>query len=155
MTETRVTNPATGGAKGQKLARYDLVPPGSLRKLAEHFGRGAEKYEDRNWEKGVDWSLNYAALLRHVTAWWGGEDLDEEGNSHLAAVMWHACVLLEYADTHPELDDRPDPSAPNADVIDLKDFVSAKDFLEGLDVASISPLVTHNDWGYGAGVYVT
>lgn len=108
-SEVRVTNATTGGQKGQKLARFDLVPVGPLTALAEHYGRGAAKYEDRNWEKGTDWSLNYAAMLRHATQWWGGEDVDPEtGSHHLAAVAWHAFALLEFASTHPELDDRPD-----------------------------------------------
>lgn len=106
--EHRVTNPVTGGEKGAKLARYDLIPAGPLFDLAEHYGRGAEKYADRNWEKGVAWSLNFAAAQRHFWQWWGGEDYDEEtGSPHLAAVAWHVFSLLEYALTHPELDDRP------------------------------------------------
>lgn len=101
-------NQATGGEKGAKLAAFDLVPVSPLTQLAEHYGRGAQKYADRNWERGIAWSLNYAALMRHVTQWWGGEDLDPEtGSHHLAAVAWHAFALLEYAETHPELDDRP------------------------------------------------
>lgn len=43
-TEHRVVNPVTGGAKGQKLARFDLIPPDALWALAEHFGKGATKY---------------------------------------------------------------------------------------------------------------
>ena len=106
--EVRTVNQATGGEKGQKLARFDLVPVLPLTQLAEHYGRGAEKYADRNWERGTDWSLNYAALLRHVTEWWSGENVDSEtGSHHLVAVAWHAFALLEFAQTHPELDDRP------------------------------------------------
>lgn len=115
--ERRVVNEATGGEKGSKVARFDLVPPRSLKALAEHFGKACiehgGKYEARNWQKGTHWSLNYAAAMRHFTQWWSGEDLDEDGNSHLAAVMWHACVLIEFAATHPDLDDR--PSVPNPD----------------------------------------
>jgi len=106
--EVRIKNTTTGGEKGSKLARFDLVPVCPLFELAEHYGRGAEKYEDRNWEKGIDWSLSYAALMRHVVAWWGGEDYDEDtGSTHMAAVAWHAFALMEYATTHPELDNRP------------------------------------------------
>jgi len=104
--EVKVVN-ATGGAKGAKPARFDLVPPQVEWELAEHFAKGAAKYGDRNWELGVDWSLNYAAMRRHLNAWWAGEDLDEEGNKHLLAVMWHCAALLTFAETHPELDDRP------------------------------------------------
>lgn len=105
--EVRVVS-ETGGEKGQKLARFDLIPVGPLTALAEQFGAGAAKYADRNWEKGYPWSLNYAALLRHLTAFWGGEELDPEtGTPHLAAVEWHAMVLLEFTRTHREFDDRP------------------------------------------------
>ena len=71
--EIRVKN-ATGGEKGTKPARFDLIPPSALYALAEHFGKGAGKYADRNWELGVDWSLNYAALMRphHCLVGWHG-----------------------------------------------------------------------------------
>lgn len=105
--ERRVVNETTGGEKGQKLARFDLLPAGPLQAVAEHFGRGAAKYEDRNWERGYDWSLSFGALQRHAWAFWGGEDIDAEtGSPHLAAVAFHALALLEFATTHPELDDR-------------------------------------------------
>lgn len=107
-TETRVVNATTGGEKGTKLARFDLIPPRALEALAEHYGKGAEKYEDRNWERGYDWSLSFAALQRHAWSFWGGEDVDtDNGQPHLAAVAFHAFALLTYATTHPELDDRP------------------------------------------------
>lgn len=106
--ETRVVNPATGGQKGSKLARFDLIPAGPLWDLAEHYGRGSRKYADRNWEKGVNWSLSFAALMRHAWAFWNGEDHDEEtGSKHMIAVAWHAFALAEFMDTHPLLDDRP------------------------------------------------
>jgi dATP/dGTP diphosphohydrolase len=105
--ETRITNALTGGQKGSKDERYDLIPVEPLAALARHYGVGAYKYADHNWRKGYDWSLSYAALQRHAQAFWGGEDLDEEtGSPHLAAVAFHAFALLEWAKTHPELDDR-------------------------------------------------
>jgi hypothetical protein len=67
---------STGGQKGTKLQRFDLVPIGPLTRLAEHYGRGALKYSDHNWRKGYEWSKSYAALLRHLTAWWNGEEYD-------------------------------------------------------------------------------
>lgn len=105
--EVRVTS-SSGGQKGKKLARFDLIPVSALTHLAEHYGKGAEKYEDRNWERGYEWSLSYAALQRHLTAWWNGEDVDEEtGHSHIDAVMFHAFALRTFLETHPEFDDRP------------------------------------------------
>lgn len=106
--ETRIIDPETGGQKGSKLARFDLIPYDVLRELAEHFGRGALKYEDDNWRRGYSWRLSYAALMRHLTAWWEGEDIDEEtGTSHLVAVAWHTFVLRWFQMHGKGRDDRP------------------------------------------------
>lgn len=109
--EERVVNSATGGEKGSKLARFDLIPADALAEVAKHFGRGARKYADRNWERGYDWGLSFAALQRHAWAWQGGEDVDEEtGSNHLVAVAWHALALLHFAlnpEQYAELDNRP------------------------------------------------
>jgi hypothetical protein len=105
--------PIPGASKGAKLARYDLIPVEPLRLLAEHFGRGAAKYSERNYERGYAWSLSYAALQRHANQFWGGEDLDPEtGSPHLIAVAWHALALVEFMRTHPEKDDRVRRTAP-------------------------------------------
>lgn len=107
QSEVRVVNETTGGAKGSKLARFDLIPAAALELLAEHYGRGSQKYEDRNWEKGYDWGLSFAALNRHLWAFWGGEDIDAEtGSPHLVAVAWHAFTLLTFLERFPELDTR-------------------------------------------------
>lgn len=107
--EVRSVNATTGAEKGTKLARYDLIPAGPLEELAKHYGRGSRKYADRNWEKGYEWSKSFAALNRHLWAFWNRENIDPEtGSPHLAAVAWHAFAMLEYTRTHPELDDRPE-----------------------------------------------
>jgi hypothetical protein len=98
---------STGGEKGVKLARYDLIPVDALRQIAEHYGRGAEKYDDNQWRKGYEWSKSFAALIRHANQFWGGEDYDEEtGSNHMAAVAWHALTLLTFFEEHPDFDDR-------------------------------------------------
>lgn len=111
MTEVRTVS-ETGGEKGSKPGRFDLIPARPLFELAEHFGRGSEKYEDRNWERGYRWSLSFAALMRHAWQFWGGEDMDPEtGSKHMVAVAWHALALAEFMDTHPEFDDRVKPKS--------------------------------------------
>lgn len=108
MTEKRIVNEKTGGEKGQKLQRYDLLPTWPLRLVSEVYGVGALKYAERNWERGYDWSLSYAALQRHANQFWSGERLDGETKCHhLASVVFHALALMEFERTHPELDDRP------------------------------------------------
>ena len=106
LPETRVTS-ATGGQKGSKLARFDLIPPGVLYELAEHYGKGAEKYDDNNWRKGYDWKYSYAALQRHLTAFWAGEDMDPEtGSKHVIAAAWHCFALAEFMEVHQDYDNR-------------------------------------------------
>jgi hypothetical protein len=116
--EVIVTDPKTGGKKGSKLARYDLIPVKPLEEVAIVYGKGARKYADRNWELGYKWGLSYAAMMRHANAFWAGQDYDNhepdcpEGcvnhteGPHLAQVAWHALALLQFMRTHPELDDR-------------------------------------------------
>lgn len=111
-TETRVTS-ETGGQKGKKLARFDLLPVGPLTEVARLYGRGAEKYADRNWERGYDWSLSFAAMQRHAWAFWGGESIDPETERHhLASVVFHALALMEYEGTGKGTDDRARPPLP-------------------------------------------
>lgn len=103
-----VTESSTGALKAGNLDRYDLVPSEPLRRLAHHYGVGGLKYEDRNWEKGYEWSKSFAAMQRHAWQFWNGEDIDPEtGSLHITAVAWHAFALAEYFETHPEFDDRP------------------------------------------------
>lgn len=110
--ETRTVNPDTGGEKGVKLERHDLIPTGALAELAEHYGEGAKKYADHNWRRGYEWSKSYAAMQRHARAFWSGEDIDPEtGSKHIIAVAWHAFTLATYMEEHPELDDRWTPPA--------------------------------------------
>ncbi len=107
MTEKRIVNDKTGGEKGAKPERYDLIPWGPMAEVARLYGKGAEKYTDHNYRRGYDWSLSFAAMMRHATQFWNGEDYDEEsGCHHLASVVFHAMALIEFGKTHPELDDR-------------------------------------------------
>lgn len=95
MDEVIITDEKTGGKKGSKLARFSLIPAEFLWALAEHYGLGAKKYDDRNWERGYKWSLSIDALERHLSLWKQGETTDPEtGSSHLIAVAWHACALF-------------------------------------------------------------
>ena len=55
MTDEVRSVSTTGGEKGTKLARYDLLPVGPLRQVAEHYGKGASKYADHNWRRGYEW----------------------------------------------------------------------------------------------------
>lgn len=77
--------------------RFDLVPFSAVGEIANVLAYGAEKYSANNWCRGTAWSRYYAALCRHVFAWWQGEDLDPEtGLSHLAHAGCCLLFLMEY-----------------------------------------------------------
>ena len=104
--EVRTTS-ATGGEKGTKPERYDLIPVGALAQVARLYGRGAEKYAAHNWRRGYEWSKSYAALQRHATQFWNGEDIDPEMQlPHMASVAFHALALLTFMEEQPGFDDR-------------------------------------------------
>jgi hypothetical protein len=89
--------------------RMDLLPPDAISALATILTDGAAKYNPRNWEKGMDWSRPYAALLRHLMAWWGGEDIDpESGHPHMWHVLCNAVFLTSYQTRQIGRDDRPE-----------------------------------------------
>ena len=104
-------DPETGGRKEIKDVRFDLIPPDVLWKLAEHYGYGAKKYGARNMERGYIFSASYAALQRHLNAWYMGEDYDTDpespGHHHLISATWH-CITLFWMQLHTKgTDDRP------------------------------------------------
>jgi hypothetical protein len=98
--------------KGKKhdlgKTRYDLIPPVALEHLAQVYTFGAKKYGDRNWEAGISWSRIFGAIMRHLWAFWRGEDLDHESKMpHLAHAACGCFMLLTYLSTHKDCDDRP------------------------------------------------
>jgi len=94
--EVRVKDPVSGGEKGVKLARFDLIPPAALEELACVYGRGAQKYAANNWRKGYAWGLSVGALQRHLSKWLQGGERDEMGNHHMIQVAWHAFCLYTF-----------------------------------------------------------
>lgn len=73
--------------------RHDLIPPELNDAVARVLAFGADKYGARNWEKGMSWGRPFAALMRHMWAWWGRDARDPEtGMSHL----WHAACCIAF-----------------------------------------------------------
>ena len=87
--------------------RFDLLPVRPLEQITEIYTYGANKYDDNNWRSGIQWGRIFSASMRHMWAFWRGEDLDSEsGLPHLAHAAFGCLTLLEYMETHRELDDR-------------------------------------------------
>lgn len=95
--EVRVTDPKTGGQKGVKPERLDLIPPEPILELARVFGYGGGKYAPHNYLRGYAWGLSIRALEHHILRWKLGRTNDEEsGYHHLAHAMWHCMALMMF-----------------------------------------------------------
>lgn len=92
---------------GEKV-RTDLLSVQAMLGTAEILTMGARKYGDRNWEKGLSFFRVYGAILRHLWAWWLGEDLDKEsGKNHLHHAACELMFLQHFVETKTGNDDRP------------------------------------------------
>jgi len=93
---------------------YDLIPFEAEEGLAQVLAHGAKKYAERNWEKGMDWSIPYGAMRRHLAAWWNGETTDKEsGLPHMAHVLCNAAFLIAYEKRQIGTDNRPQIVPPS------------------------------------------
>jgi len=94
---------------GKGKPRPDLISPIMTKRLGSWLGIGAEKYDERNWEKGIPLNRTVASLLRHLNDW-QQRDMTED---HLAAICCNAMFLIhtqEMVDRGvlpQSLDDRP------------------------------------------------
>jgi len=88
--------------------RVDLLDIDALNGTADVLTYGANKYEERNWEKGMPWSKVISSLLRHTFAFWAGEDIDpESGLPHVDHIACNAMFLQAYFRRNRAEDDRP------------------------------------------------
>lgn len=83
--------------------RWDLLPEEALEEIVKVFTKGAEKYGERNWEKGITYNRLYAAARRHISAFIKGERYDEIGTHHIANAIVNLIMILQF-----ELEDRAD-----------------------------------------------
>jgi len=97
-----------GGTKAdQDKPRTDLVPIKAILRIAEVMGFGAKKYDAYNWRRGIKFSRLMGATMRHLLAYWDGEDIDpESGLHHMAHAGCCVTMLLTLIEERPDLDDR-------------------------------------------------
>ena len=69
--------------------RYDLIPPELLKRLADLYARGAEKYGEYNWQKAnsqEEYTRLKASAFRHFMDWMNGWNIEED---HAVAVVFN------------------------------------------------------------------
>lgn len=85
--------------KGMKFdtgkLQYHLIPPETLKALAEVLTFGAQKYAPNNWQLVEDGETRYLdALMRHLEAYRSGELIDNDSMCpHLSHVLTNAAFL--------------------------------------------------------------
>ena len=87
----------SGTKHDETKLRYDLLPPEALEEIVRVLTFGAKKYNDRNWERGINSGRIFSALMRHLWAWWSGKKKDKESNiSHLSHAGCCIIFLITY-----------------------------------------------------------
>lgn len=77
--------------------RWELVPWDSAREVAKVFTFGAQKYGDRNWEKGLAMDRLVGATLRHLMDWISHTETDPESKlPHLAHAVANLLMILHF-----------------------------------------------------------
>lgn len=88
-----VTEPPKAAKNDQQKPDLSLLPKVFLEEVAKAFMVGEKKYGRYNYCKGHDLSQLVAAMMRHATAYFNGEEYDPvDGQHHLGAVG--ACVAM-------------------------------------------------------------
>ena len=105
--DTKQTNPKD--AVGIRKVPMHVVSSPVVMEMALGMMEGARKYGAHNYRvAGVRASVYYDAAMRHLTAWWEGQDIDpDSGLSHITKAMSCLHVLRDAMLNDMWFDDRP------------------------------------------------
>jgi hypothetical protein len=109
--DTKDTNPKD--SIGIRKAPMSTVPANVLAEIGVAMLEGASKYGRHNYRAaGVRASVYYDGAMRHLMAWWEGEDIDpDSGLSHITKLVACMVVLRDAMHQGMVADDRPPRSA--------------------------------------------
>ena len=101
------TNPKD--AVGTAKVPMSTVSAAVMAEMGLGMLEGARKYGRHNYRiAGVRASVYYDATMRHLMAWWEGENLDpESGLSHITKALTALAVLRDAQINNKQFDDRP------------------------------------------------
>lgn len=99
---------------GSRKAMLSCVPMNVVAEMGLGMAEGMSKYGRHNFRAiGVRSSVYFDATMRHLIAWWEGEDIDpDSGLSHITKAMVSLAVLRDAQMQGKCEDDRPPRSAP-------------------------------------------
>ena len=109
---TKDTNPKD--AVGIRKVPFSTVPAEVIAEIGLGMMEGARKYARHNYRiAGVRASVYYDALMRHMCAWWEGEDTDpDSGLNHIVKALSSLTVLRDAMLNDKLTDDRPPSLKP-------------------------------------------
>lgn len=81
----------------------DVLTANTILDLSVHYKNGAEKYAERNWEKGIPTHSYIDSAIRHLCK----ELLGWTDEPHDIACLWNICGLIWTLKYRPDLDDMP------------------------------------------------
>ena len=84
-------------------ARYELVSPVGLRRLAETYGEGALKYGDHNWEKGINIKNLLQHSIAHIYQYLDGDASED----HMGHAAWGLFTVMHMEEKLPNMQDVP------------------------------------------------
>ena len=110
MSDTKLTNPKD--LCGVRKAPMSTIPANVIAELGVAMLEGACKYGRHNYRHaGVRASVYYDGTMRHLMAWWEGEDLDpDSGVSHITKAIASMVVFRDAMMQDMMTDDRPPKS---------------------------------------------
>ena len=99
---------------GTKKVPFSTIPGPVLAEVGLALFEGARKYRRHNYRvAGVRASVYYDASLRHLMAWWEGENIDpDSGLSHVTKAIAGLMVLRDSMMIGNWKDDRPPAVKP-------------------------------------------
>lgn len=102
---------STGAVRSADKAgvMYHLITPIGLRRIAETYKEGYDKYGAFNWERGMPIGdiLNHA--IAHIYTYLEGKETNEDDLAHAA---WNLLAAMHMEETHPNLDHQLRPNHP-------------------------------------------
>jgi hypothetical protein len=92
---------------GKPQLSYNLLGKEAIEGECRVWEYGGKKYSRGNWLKGTKWTEAADSLLRHLTSFLNGVDIDEESQqNHVDHVVCCAKILSNSYYTRKDLDDR-------------------------------------------------
>lgn len=82
--------------------RMSLMPVQEMQRVMRRYLDGGTKYGYNNWMNGMPLSVYYDSAMRHMLAWWQGDNSED----HAAAAAWNMLCAMWTEKNKKDMDDR-------------------------------------------------